>query len=80
MKNFTGELNKSDFEIVVVGTSLGGLNALSVLLADLPATFPLPIVIVQHRHKNSNNMLLDYLQRQSSLRVREAEDKEPFAN
>ncbi|MDB9510765.1 chemotaxis protein CheB [Kamptonema animale CS-326] len=78
MKNFTGELNKINFEIVVVGTSLGGLNALSVLLADLPATFPLPIVIVQHRHKNSNNMLLDYLRRQSSLRVTEAEDKEPI--
>jgi len=76
MKNYTGELNKINFEIVVVGTSLGGLHALKTLLSDLPESFPLPVVIVQHRHKNSNNMLSDYLQQQSSLPVTEAEDKE----
>jgi two-component system, chemotaxis family, protein-glutamate methylesterase/glutaminase len=79
VKNYTGELNKINFEIVVVGTSLGGLHALTILLADLPETFPLPIAIVQHRHKDANNRLSDYLQQQSSLPVAEAEDKEPIA-
>ncbi len=36
-------------ELVVVGTSLGGLNALTTLLGTLPARFRVPIVIVQHR-------------------------------
>src|SRR6476620_6206070 len=74
--NSTGELNKKNFEIVVVGTSLGGLEALTVLLADLPQSFPLPVVIVQHRHKSSQNRLTYFLQKQSSLQVTEAQDKE----
>lgn len=75
---YTGELNKNNFEIVVVGTSLGGLEALSLLLADLPPSFPLPVVIVQHRHKDSQSRLTDFLQQQSSLPLAEAEDKEPI--
>jgi len=58
--NSTAELNKNNFEIVVVGTSLGGLQALTVLLADLPQSFPLPVVIVQHRHKSSQDRLMFY--------------------
>ncbi len=77
--NYTAELNKKNFEIVVVGTSLGGLQALTVLLADLPQSFPLPVVIVQHRHKSSQNRLTEFLQQQSSLQITEAEDKEPIA-
>jgi len=77
--NSIGELNKNNFEIVVVGTSLGGLQALTVLLADLPQSFPLPVVIVQHRHKSSQNRLTDFLQQQSSLQITEAQDKEPIA-
>ncbi|MEG3842504.1 chemotaxis protein CheB [Microcoleus sp. herbarium14] len=79
VKNYTGELNKNNFEIVVVGTSLGGLQALTVLLADLPPSFPLPVAIVQHRHKDSQNKLIDFLQQQSSLEIAEAQDKEPLA-
>ncbi|MEG4226053.1 chemotaxis protein CheB [Microcoleus sp. N9_B2] len=74
--NSTAELNKNNFEIVVVGTSLGGLEALTVLLADLPQSFPLPVVIVQHRHKSSQDRLTDVLQQQSSLQITEAQDKE----
>lgn len=35
--------------IVAVGASLGGRAALRVLLQRLPADFPLPIAIAQHR-------------------------------
>lgn len=77
--NYTAELNKKKFEIVVVGTSLGGLQALTVLLANLPQSFPLPVVIVQHRHKSSQDRLSDFLQQQSALQITEAEDKEPIA-
>lgn len=50
-----------------------------MLLADLPQSFPLPVVIVQHRHKSSQDRLSDFLQQQSSLQITEAEDKEPIA-
>ncbi|MGH9968730.1 MAG: chemotaxis protein CheB [Pyrinomonadaceae bacterium] len=64
------------FEIVVVGTSTGGLKGLQILLAGLPENFPLPMVIVQHRGKDSETGLSEYLSRASSLPVSEPEDKE----
>lgn len=64
------------YEIVVVGTSLGGLNALQVLLGGLPKNFRLPVAIVQHRHKQTDETLSAFLQRHCALPVTEAEDKE----
>lgn len=63
------------FELVVVGTSLGGLHALEVLLSGLHKSFPLSMAVVQHRHKNANT-LVAFLQRHSALPLKEAEDKE----
>lgn len=64
------------FKIVVIGTSLGGLSALKIILGKLPADFLVPIAIVQHRHKESNNTLQELLQEFTSLPIREVEDKE----
>lgn len=64
------------FELVVVGTSLGGLRALEVLLAGLPKNFPVSVAVVQHRHKNSDDTLLKVLQQYSALPLKDAEDKE----
>ena len=66
-----------DFEIVVVGTSTGGLKALQTLLSGLPASFPLPVVIVQHRGANSESGLCEFLSQWSNMPVVEPEDKEP---
>jgi two-component system chemotaxis response regulator CheB len=38
---------------VAVGASLGGVDALRVLLAGLPEGFPVPLAIVQHRAADS---------------------------
>jgi two-component system chemotaxis response regulator CheB len=65
------------FHIVVVGTSTGGLKALQVLLSGLPVGFSLPIVIVQHRGKDSDGGLCEFLSQSSNLAVTEPEDKEP---
>lgn len=64
------------FELVVVGTSLGGLHALEVLLCGLPKSFPVPVAVVQHRHKDSENTLSAFLQQYSPLPLKEPEDKE----
>ena len=50
---------------------------MQVLLAGLPEDFPLPIVIVQHRGKDSEIGLCEFLSRSSALPVTEPEDKEP---
>ncbi|MDZ7961547.1 MAG: chemotaxis protein CheB [Aulosira sp. DedQUE10] len=64
------------FKIVVIGASLGGLSALKNLLEQLPKELNLPIVIAQHRHRDSYNTLSDFLQQYTSLKVREVEDKD----
>lgn len=64
------------FELIVVGTSLGGLRALEILLSGLPKSFPVSIAIVQHRHKTSDNTLKTLLQQYSALTLKEPEDKE----
>jgi len=61
---------------VAIGTSWGGLGALGRILGELPAGFPAPIVIVQHRSKESSAALAELLQDTSDLKVHEAEDKD----
>lgn len=62
-------------EIIVVGTSTGGLKALQTVLSGLPAAFALPIVIVQHRGKVSDDGLCEFLDEFSNMPVTEPEDK-----
>jgi len=64
------------YQIIVIGASQGGTRALQSLLADLPEDFPLPVVIVLHRGKGSDEMLISVMQKSTSLPVSEAEDKE----
>ncbi|BAZ39176.1 CheB methylesterase [Calothrix sp. NIES-4101] len=65
------------FEIIVVGTSLGGLLALKKMLENIPEDIGVPIAIVQHRHPDSNDTTLrDFLQQYTPLSVREVEDKD----
>ena len=65
------------FEIVVIGTSTGGLKALQTVLSGLSPEFPLPIVIVQHRGIGVESGLCEFLNQLSSVPVSEPEDKEP---
>ena len=66
------------YSVVGVGTSWSGLAALSKLLRDLPADFGLPVVVVQHRGKDSDRLLADLLQDTTDLKVCEVEDKDPL--
>ncbi|HEY0971207.1 MAG TPA: chemotaxis protein CheB [Gemmatimonadales bacterium] len=64
--------------IAVLGTSWGGLDALTRILGAMPADFALPIVVVQHRGRDAAGLLGELLQDSTSLAVREVEDKEPI--
>jgi two-component system, chemotaxis family, protein-glutamate methylesterase/glutaminase len=59
-------------DIVAIGTSTGGPNALAEVLPHLPADFPVPIVIVQHMPPTFTRFLAERLTASSSLLVREA--------
>ncbi len=66
------------YSVVGIGTSWGGLAAMSKLLGELPADFSLPVVVVQHRSKDSDRLLAELLQDATDLKVSEVEDKEPL--
>jgi two-component system, chemotaxis family, protein-glutamate methylesterase/glutaminase len=66
------------YDLVVVGTSWGGLAALRTLVAGLPETFMMAVTLVQHRHKDSDHLLRVLLQERSALEVCEVEDKMPL--
>ena len=65
-------------ELIVIGTSLGGLNALTAILGDLPASLPVPMAVVQHRGVEPDSALASLLARRTKLRVMDAEDKMPL--
>ena len=62
--------------IVVVGASLGGVQALARLLSALPRELSATVVAVLHRGVGSGEELVRFLQSASVLPVREAEDKD----
>lgn len=59
-------------DIITIGVSTGGPNALAVLLPQLPANLPVPIVLVQHMPPMFTRLLAERLAAQSRLRVVEA--------
>jgi two-component system chemotaxis response regulator CheB len=63
-------------KVVVVGTSLGGLGALTFLLRALPKEFAVPIVIVQHRAKAEDDAFERLLGAQTALEIVEVNDKD----
>lgn len=64
------------YSVVALGTSWGGLSAMTKLLGALPASYPIPIVVVQHRSKDSDLLLVRLLQDTTELNVCEIEDKD----
>ena len=77
MQDGHAALTDVGYDIVVVGTSWGGLAALRTLVAGLPETFMMAVTLVQHRHKDSDHLLRVLLQEHSALEVWEVEDKMP---
>jgi two-component system chemotaxis response regulator CheB len=65
-QNSTGRV-----EIVTIGVSTGGPNALAELLPAFPADLPLPIVIVQHMPPVFTRLLAERLSAASAITVRE---------
>lgn len=65
-------------DIIVVGTSAGGLRALETILARLPRGFPVPIVAVQHRSRESSDAYAEVLGKGTPLPVHEIVDDDPL--
>ena len=59
-------------DIIIIGTSTGGPVALTELLTKIPASFRVPIVVVQHMPEHFTLALAERLNRQCALAVVEA--------
>jgi len=70
--------NPSDYDILAIGTSTGGPVALQEVLAQLPANFSLPIVMVQHMPAKFTEAFANRLNQMCKINVREAKDGEPL--
>src|SRR3954451_20159791 len=69
---------RSFSQLVVLGSSAGGIDALSTLVATLPTDFPAPVVIAQHLDPTRPSALQAILARRSTLPVRTVEEHEPL--
>jgi two-component system chemotaxis response regulator CheB len=69
---------KKNHELIVIGASWGGLEALTNLLSPLPSDYSLPILVVQHRCRNpmGREFLTDVLNQRCQLNATEPEDKQ----
>lgn len=59
-------------DVVVIGTSTGGPNALAEILPRIPSGFPLPILIVQHMPPVFTAFLAERLAASSQIPIKEA--------
>ncbi|MCC6394251.1 MAG: chemotaxis response regulator protein-glutamate methylesterase [Bryobacterales bacterium] len=64
-------------KVVAVGVSTGGPTALGAILPELPADFPLPVLVVQHMPPLFTRLLAERLDATCRLRVEEARNAMP---
>lgn len=62
--------------IVAIACSVGGPGALGHIVSSLPATFPVPILVVQHLAEGFIGGLAEWLATRGPLRVKVAEEDE----
>ena len=68
------------YKAIVIGVSAGGLKALSELFSMLPGNLPIPVMVTQHLHPDSDGTLAGILSSGSSLKIVEATDKMPIVS
>lgn len=64
------------FDVVALAASAGGLKAINMVLANLPAAFPAIIVVVQHLDPRHRSLMAEILSRNTALHVKQADEGE----
>lgn len=71
-------LHMKSRDLIVIGASIGGIETIPTLLAQLPDGFPAAVLIVQHVSPGRENRLAALFTRSCKLPVVDAKDKEPI--
>ncbi len=74
VKRTTRAFKPTDYDIVAIGTSTGGPVALQEVLTQLPASFSLPLILVQHMPAKFTEAFAGRLNQLCKIEVREARD------
>lgn len=74
----SGLVKAQPINVVAIGVSTGGPNALSEVLPAIPANFPVPIVIVQHMPPMFTKLLADRLNVTCAIKVSEGVVGDPL--
>ena len=61
------------FDVLALGASAGGIKALISVLGDLPAEFPVPVLVVQHLDPKHDTIIAAIFGRRSALAAKLAE-------
>jgi len=70
----SSNLPKGQIKLVAIGTSTGGPVALQKVLKDLPANYPLPLLLIQHMPGSFTTAFAQRLNNACAIQVREASD------
>ncbi|WP_346355945.1 chemotaxis protein CheB [Azotosporobacter soli] len=68
----SAKMKKEHLKAVIIASSLGGAAILEIILSQLAADFPAPIVVAQHISEGFSEELADWLDHKTSLTVRVA--------
>jgi len=69
-------IRPAKINLVLIGSSTGGPNALAEVIPKIPQNLGVPVVIVQHMPPMFTKSLADHLDKKSPLNVREAMENE----
>lgn len=68
--------HRRKYQAVAIGVSSGGMQALKLILGQLPADFPLPLLVVQHISPDAGDGLARLLDELCAIRVKEADEQD----
>lgn len=69
MSAINDQAHTAPHDLVVIGASAGGVEALSILVGTLPPDFPAPVVLAQHLDPSRPSILAEILERRTNLAV-----------
>ena len=64
------------YQAIAIGVSAGGLHALTTLFEQLPADYPIPVMVIQHRSRDPKDLLEEVLQHKCKITIKQADEKE----